>query len=259
MWNVIRVVVLIGMGVGVGASATAPGRHSVRKAKTIQAGYDPTWAAVVDVFAERDWTITNMEKDSGLITTDWMGVTADTPYADCGGSGIASVRATQVRFNVLVREQDDRATVRVNTSFRQLRSFDGREILVDCTSRGGLEREIHLEVARRATRAQRRTPEHPAAAPPPSFYCTAAPADPNVAACARSEAGCAKRQAELVEAIGDATPCTEQRGAACFRATGVDAGTIESCHPSLEACMKRLERAREESGFDELSGCAPVS
>lgn len=80
-----------------------------------------------------------------------MAIESDTPHTDCGGAGIASVQGTQLRFNVLVRTLEAEVNVVVNTSFRQLRSFDNVQRMVDCTSKGGIERLIHVEVASRCT------------------------------------------------------------------------------------------------------------
>lgn len=263
MGNHLRVVT-VGMAVLVSAaSATAPGKHSVQKARTIDATYDATWTALIEVFAEHNWAIANMEKDSGLIATDWMAIPNDSPFADCGGSGIARELGTQIRFNVFVRDLDGDAQVTVNTSFRQLRSFDGKQAIVDCTSKGEVERQIHQELAVRAPRTKPRTVASDAtpavsttAAPGPRFHCTAAPLDATRAACARSAAGCAKRQADLVEAVGDATPCVEAVTAVCFTGTTADGNVTESCHPTADACAQHHVKAAADSArFAVVTAC----
>lgn len=94
MGNFIRVSMVLVLIVATGASATAPAKHTIHKTKTISATYDATWGAVIDLVAERGWAISNMAKDSGLITTDWMSIENDTPYADCGEPGLSSVQGT---------------------------------------------------------------------------------------------------------------------------------------------------------------------
>ncbi|MBA3542437.1 MAG: outer membrane protein assembly factor BamC [Deltaproteobacteria bacterium] len=219
--------------------------------------YDAVWSSVIELFAERNWNISNMAKDSGLITTDWMSIDNDTPFADCGGSGITSVHGTQIRFNVLVKALDGNTSVMVNTGFRQLRSFDNVQRMVDCTSKGGVEQLIHSEVASRAAQNARVTTPQPAAPVVVTrFYCTAAPADPTHSACARTAAGCAKRQADLVAAVGDATPCAEQNAAVCFAATTTEGVAIESCHPTLNACSKQHQKSEADpASFSKVTGC----
>lgn len=159
-----------------GASASAPKQHQYAKSADMAAPFDPTWDAVIDVFADRNWAITNMEKASGLITTDWMRLSSEDRFADCGGSGLASVVTREIRFNVLVRGKGPAATVTVNATFRELRSFDGREGYVDCESTGAVERLIHQLVDERL--ASRPPPPPPPAAP------ASAPAAPVPAAAA---------------------------------------------------------------------------
>jgi len=158
---------------------------------------------------------------------------------------------------VLVKDLEATAKVVVNTSFRQRRMFDGKEFMADCTSKGGVEQLILGEVADRAKRNARphAAKTAPEAASTSRLYCTAAPADPTLAACARSAAGCAKRQADIISAVGDATPCAEHAGALCFRATGAGGTITESCHPSAEACAKRLDQARADAAFTDVTTC----
>jgi hypothetical protein len=44
-------------------SATAPERHDVDRTTTLGASYDEAWAATIDLFAERGWTIANAPSD----------------------------------------------------------------------------------------------------------------------------------------------------------------------------------------------------
>lgn len=108
------------------------------------AGEDDVWPAVIDVFGERGWPITNMERASGFISTDWM--LASTRIMDCGSDGLlTSLRDPQVRFNVVVRgTAADDVTVTVNATMRARRiapgALDG--VLIECNSRGVVEAEI---------------------------------------------------------------------------------------------------------------------
>lgn len=260
MGSILRICAVLASVVAAAASASAPGRHSVNSTATIPASYDATWNALIDLFAERNWAIQNLDRSSGLITTDWM--TIDEKYADCGGSGLATVQGTGVRFNVRVKNDDSRSSdVSVNATFRQTRSFDGRTGVVDCVSNGTVEAFVHRAVDARALSGESKAAKKherakkAAAAVPATFYCTSAPADANIAACARSSAGCAKRQTDIVALVGDATPCAEQPGAICFK--GISAGSIiESCHPTFTTCEKHLDKTAGDAVMTDLSSCA---
>lgn len=131
------------------ASATAPSKHNFQKSASIDAAYEDTWSAVIDVFAEHNWPITTMAKDSGLITADWMRLD-HAGYTDCGGSGLASELRSQVLFNVRVKNTKP-VELTVNALFRQERSLDDKRFFADCESKGVVERLVLSEVARRAS------------------------------------------------------------------------------------------------------------
>jgi NlpB/DapX lipoprotein len=165
MHDALRVTVVIGACIAAGASATAPKPHPVNKETVVRADFNGTWTAVIDTFSEHGWAIQNLEKDSGLITTDWMNLSVEQAeqYADCGSAGLASTQ-TQIRFNVRVKPDDNQTSVAVNTTFRQQRTASGASNTFDCTSRGGIEAMVHSEVANRAFTASRK-PKPPAATP----------------------------------------------------------------------------------------------
>jgi hypothetical protein len=219
-----------------GASASAPKAHAIRTTATVPANFDDTWAAVIDVFAERKWTIQTSDKASGLITTDWMRVDEE-PYADCGSAPLATSRGTRIKFNVRVKQEGSTTSVAVNTAFQQLRQFDNQQGVVECASKGTAESLIHTQVSMRATTAASRKTEEAAQ----TFFCTNAPADATVAWCARSEAGCSRRQSDIIALAGDATPCAKREGASCFTGKTADGVQSENCHPSPESCQKQRD------------------
>jgi hypothetical protein len=146
--SLLRLLTLFAAVVALAASATAPKVHVVDRKLRLRSDFDQTWSALIEVFAEHNWAIQNMEKDSGLITTDWMNLGADSTFADCGGAGIAGVVERQIRFNVFVRDADDDGTlVTVNTTFREERTWDRKNWFVDCTSTGRVESLIQGEMA----------------------------------------------------------------------------------------------------------------
>ena len=130
------------------ACATAPvARQFDRTATFPGADFDAVWNAVIDLFGEEGWAIDNMEKDSGLITTDWM--TADESYLACGSSGLAGEYGHMGRFNVVAREQGGGVSLTVNTSWRVTRRLLDVNAVRECLSTGVLERVVHDQVTLR--------------------------------------------------------------------------------------------------------------
>ena len=111
--------------------------------------FTEVWDAVVDMSLDQNWAIDALDRDSGLITTEWT--SADNVlYRDCGEPGF---RATYIdpmgRFDLVVRETDNGASVMVTTSWRVTRNSANSLSSVDCLSTGTLERELHDAVRRR--------------------------------------------------------------------------------------------------------------
>lgn len=217
------------------ASASAPGKHTVNRTTTVKASYDDTWTAVIDVFADRNWPISSMAKDSGLIATDWMRVDAAEAYADCGGSGIARTHGTYVRFNVRVKSGNT-TEVTVNASFREARSFDGQSGFADCESKGAIELQIHSDVKHRAATAKKTAPvERPPAATARGYFCATSA---TAGLCAREKRDCLVARDAAVAAVPDLGSCALVEAAFCF-----DAGGRERCFPTAEQCATRANGA----------------
>jgi hypothetical protein len=131
------------------ACATAPvARQIDRQVNLPGVDFDDAWNAVIDLFGERNWTIDNMEKASGFITSDWMGTSTGT-YVDCGSPGIGADQNHRGRFNVVVREGNGGVSVTVNTTWQATRVLMGERGAIECVSTGLLEREVHGEIRRR--------------------------------------------------------------------------------------------------------------
>jgi hypothetical protein len=127
--------------------ASAPKAHSFNRTNTFPVDLDATWSAVIDAFGELNIPIDNLEKDSGLITTDWMRVEKD--YMDCGGSGISVDSNHRGRFNVVVRQEGAGTKMTVNSVFTATRSFGDSSAERSCVSTGFLENTLHRLVAER--------------------------------------------------------------------------------------------------------------
>jgi hypothetical protein len=147
MYQALRLTAMVAALLAGSSSSRAPKRHTFEKAMLTTASFDRTWAAVVEVFAENNWAIQHLERDSGLITTDWMLLAYDNPYADCGRT-ISSVGYTdQLRFNVLIREESDTVIVTVNAAFRRVEGAGAVWSQQGCYSTGQVEQLVHEQVS----------------------------------------------------------------------------------------------------------------
>lgn len=135
--------------------ATAPVPRQIQNSFPIEKPFDSVWQAVIEVFAELNLPIMNMEKVSGLITTDWISFYAQkiTPFydmADCGKLGFTDAEIERAgKFNVYVKKTSDNSCeVKVNSLFEQhYRTYDNPSIFKRaCVSTGKLEAEIFKRV-----------------------------------------------------------------------------------------------------------------
>lgn len=113
--------------------------------------FDQVWSAVVTWFAENSIPIKNIEKASGLVTTEYTLTSRTAGFADCGKEGFGQTMKTPTgTFNVLVMKIDEgRTKVTVNVDFRvasHTTSLAGSEYdtdeVIECVSTGKLEQEI---------------------------------------------------------------------------------------------------------------------
>jgi hypothetical protein len=167
MGTVMRVLACACLLLVAAASAGAPPRqHTVEKATRIDGSVEQTWAAVIEVLAQHNWLIQNLEKDSGLIATDWMGIPLSSPFVDCGTPGMVNVSGRSMRFNVLLRAAGPRTSMTVNVAAVETQSNESGVYRVECTSTGRLERRLHQAVARAVARGSRApAPASPASQP----------------------------------------------------------------------------------------------
>lgn len=139
-----RLIALL-ISAAVSACATAPATAPERVATPISASAGKTWDAVIDIFAERNIPIRNMERVSGFIATEPLTVTvADgQKWADCGGALGVRLGAQRATYNVLVRGDSSHATVRATVLWERT----GNQ---GCTTRGVWERDFESLVKARA-------------------------------------------------------------------------------------------------------------
>lgn len=226
------------------ASATAPKAHKVTATRGVNYSFESTWTALIDVFADRNWAIDNLDKESGIVTTDWMSLGDEAErYADCGSSGLSTVEATQIKFNVRVKGDASASTVSVNTKFRQQRRFDSNVAVVDCSSTGAVESEVQRQVDSMAAQNEARSPRN---TPPVNerntepvaerrgFFCASSPGNAAAGFCVRDKAECGRIRDVSVAAVADLTACTLVETAWCFG---------DRCAPTEEACREQSDRA----------------
>jgi hypothetical protein len=109
----------------------------------VDASFDRSWDAVIDVFAERNIPISTIDRSSGLIATTPLSVGTDgLVWADCGTEMDAPLLPESGTYNVLVRGDSAASTVRVN-----VRWAPGPRSLAGCVTKGVYEAELEELIA----------------------------------------------------------------------------------------------------------------
>lgn len=105
---------------------------------TVNAPFDRTWNAVIDIFTTSDLPIATIDKSSGLIAASSLGIgmTDGNNWASC--PGIIGPPASRGTFNVVVRQGVMGTDVRVTASFSNQHA--------PCRSKGVFERWIQTRV-----------------------------------------------------------------------------------------------------------------
>ena len=132
------------------ARYTPPKQYRVIKERVYQATFDEVWSKIVKWFAVNNTPIKNIEKESGLIATDYgLAVSKYSSYADCGDAGpLTKIIKPTANFNVLVEKIEEyktkvlitfvvKATVEYYISSNNYSYTD-----VECNSTGVLEKQI---------------------------------------------------------------------------------------------------------------------
>ena len=137
--------------------ATAPATFEFDPTANVEGDYDQVWSSVVEYFVLGDLPIKMIEKDSGLIVTEWMdagSVSAageDKTYCDCGGSGMSTQVWTRGKFSVFAKKiPGGGVDLRVTCTYQQQRYFMDSYTLVDCNSTGKQESLVHEYVKAKA-------------------------------------------------------------------------------------------------------------
>jgi hypothetical protein len=138
-------VVLVG-----GGCATAPVPRTIENSFHFDKTYDDVWTAVIETMAELNLPLSNVAKDSGLITTDWINFGYSGNYCDCGSPGICTDGERTGKFNIFVKTiPTGGVDIKVNTTFQVMRSFSNNTSTVSCLSTGALEAQIRDVVSKK--------------------------------------------------------------------------------------------------------------
>ena len=116
----------------------------------INAEYDDVWSAVIETLAEMSAPIKSIEKESGLVTTDFVNFFSGynqsaelDRIAEKPNYGIlASWSRGRYKFNVFVRAKDDGQTaVKITTHIEAYENIINDDWFV-CHSKGVIENEL---------------------------------------------------------------------------------------------------------------------
>jgi hypothetical protein len=121
---------------------------------SVDAPFDRTWTALIDVFGDRNVPIRTLERASGFVATDRLTVGAHdgVVWADCGTDMGERLPAEYAIYNVRVRGDSVQSTVQVTVlwtaSYQALRN--SRVLTKECVSTGIWEQESEAAIKLRA-------------------------------------------------------------------------------------------------------------
>jgi hypothetical protein len=122
--------------------------RQIQNSFPIEKPFDSVWQAVIEVLAELNLPILNMEKASGLITTDWLLV--NKTYCDCESPGFTpATKEHRGKFNVYVKKNSENTCeVKINCLYEMIIYYTGSTgpRKYACVSTGKLEAEIFKRV-----------------------------------------------------------------------------------------------------------------
>lgn len=123
-----------------------PAEPAPRTGKVIDVSFDKAWNAVIDVFAEKNISIKTLDRSSGLIVAERGSISSNqylnpdiVNWSDCGGfSPTMRVYANRVGYNILVRGDSVRSTIKANFVFEHIGTGQYSSDF-ECVSKGVLE------------------------------------------------------------------------------------------------------------------------
>jgi hypothetical protein len=126
--------------------ATAPAPRQIQNSFPIDRPFDLVWQATIETFSDLNLPIMNMEKASGLITTDWL--SANATYCDCGSPGFTiATKEYRGRFNVYVKKiSENSCEVKINCLYEMIVNYSSGPLKYPCVSTGKLEALIYKKI-----------------------------------------------------------------------------------------------------------------
>lgn len=138
-----------------------PAPAAPRSGTTVSASFGKTWDATVDVFAERNIQIKTIDRASGFIAAEPQSLTtiAADSLADCGHSSTGGslqdrmARSESATWNVLVRGDSTKATVKATVRFAFVSGLNGQTYQCSSTGRweAALEQRVKSSAEAKAT------------------------------------------------------------------------------------------------------------
>ena len=136
----IAVCVIILLGIGCATPAT---RHNINRVWETNYDFDSLWDGVISFFAGNNIPIKTLEKDSGIIISEWIVLSReDGRDLDCGQPGIAMAYEKYGKFTITIRPAGSQRQILVNSQYQQRRVWDRRDFYATCYSKGTLEHKI---------------------------------------------------------------------------------------------------------------------
>lgn len=143
-----KLFMVLGILVVLTSCATVPVPRQIQNSFPIEKPFDSVWQAVIEAFAELNLPIMNIEKVSGLITTDWLLV--NKTYCDCESPGFTpATKEHRGKFNVYVKKNDENTCeVKINCLYEMIIYYTGSTgpRKYECISTGKLEAEIFKRI-----------------------------------------------------------------------------------------------------------------
>lgn len=135
-----------------GCRTIPPAPVAPRSAISVSKSESATWNIVLELFAERNLPIKNIDRASGFVATDPLGVPdAAQPGVDCGKENSLQVRLRPrlASYSVFVRGDSTSSTVKASVHWTS-QSDDKVRRVIECTTTGEWETAFESEVKSRA-------------------------------------------------------------------------------------------------------------
>jgi hypothetical protein len=141
----------------ISACNAVPSPPAPRSGTSVQASFGKTWDATIDQFAERNIQIKTLDRASGLIVAEPQHVAeGQTDLADCGKFFGVALNPTDATWNVLVRGDSTRASVKATVRFVHVGEAGSvlatrtKSDVLECSSKGTWETSLETTIKERA-------------------------------------------------------------------------------------------------------------